>query len=116
FIAGYPIAKLLDLILGENHGIIYRRAELKELIKYHETSTERGGDLVKDSVTIIRGALDLQDKVVESAMTPIEKAFMIPIDSMMDRITIREIYLTGHSRIPVYEGSREHILGVLLVK
>ncbi|RHZ83051.1 hypothetical protein Glove_99g133 [Diversispora epigaea] len=116
YVVSYPMAKLLDLILGENHGIIYRRAELKELIMYHETSTERGGDLVKDSVTIIRGALDLQDKVVESAMTPINKAFMIPIDSIMDRITVREIYSTGHSRIPVYGESREKILGVLLSK
>ena len=28
---------------------------------------------MKDSATIIRGALDLQDKVVEHAMTPIDK-------------------------------------------
>lgn len=41
---------------------------------------------------------------------------MISIDSILDRITIREIYTTGHSRIPVYEGSRDNILGVLLVK
>ncbi|CAG8564366.1 11356_t:CDS:10 [Rhizophagus irregularis] len=113
FVFSYPIAKLLDWVLGEDHGIIYRRAELKELIKYHESS-ERGGDLMKDSVTIIRGALDLQDKVVENAMTPIDKAYMISIDSILDRITIREIYTTGHSRIPVYEGSRDNILGVLI--
>ncbi|RIA85012.1 hypothetical protein C1645_858325 [Glomus cerebriforme] len=116
FIISYPIAKLLDWVLGEDHGIIYRRAELKELIQYHEAATARGGDLIKDSVTIIRGALDLQDKVVEHAMTPIETAFMISIDSILDKITIREIYTTGHSRIPVYEGSRDNILGVLLVK
>ncbi|CAG8615693.1 3790_t:CDS:10 [Funneliformis mosseae] len=109
----YPIAKLLDWVLGENHGIIYRRAEL---IKYHETSTERGGDLIKDSVTIIRGALDLQDKVVEQIMTPIESAYMIPIETTLDRITMRDIYTTGHSRIPVYDGSRDKILGVLLTK
>ncbi|CAG8549887.1 9385_t:CDS:2, partial [Diversispora eburnea] len=77
------VTRLLDLFLGEDHGIIYRRS----------------GDLVKDSVTIIRGALDLQDKVVESTMTPIDKV---------------KIYSTGHSRIPVYEGSRENIFGVLL--
>ncbi|RHZ56058.1 hypothetical protein Glove_406g112 [Diversispora epigaea] len=116
FIIGYPIARLLDLFLGEDHGIIYRRSELKELIKYHENSTAHGGDLVEDSVTIIRGALDLQDKVVESAMTPIDKVFMIPIDTALDFINMRKIYSTGHSRIPVYEGSRENILGVLLAK
>jgi metal transporter CNNM len=41
---------------------------------------------------------------------------MIPIYSVFDRIAIREIYTSGHSRIPVYDGSRDNILGVLLVK
>jgi CBS domain containing-hemolysin-like protein len=41
---------------------------------------------------------------------------MISIDSVLDRINIREIYTTGHSRIPVFEGTRDNILGVLLVK
>jgi hypothetical protein len=29
----YPTAKLLDWILGHEHGVIYKRAELKELVK-----------------------------------------------------------------------------------
>jgi len=116
YIIAYPIAKLLDKVLGENHGIIYRRAELKELINYHGSSTKHGGDLVTDSVTIIRGALDLQDKAVEIAMTPIDKVYMLPVDTIMDRITMREIYSTGHSRIPIYGESRQSIIGVLLTK
>ena len=28
----YPTAKLLDWFLGHEHGIIYKRAELKELV------------------------------------------------------------------------------------
>ncbi|CAG8455229.1 9643_t:CDS:2 [Dentiscutata heterogama] len=116
FIISYPIAKLLDFVLGENHGIIYRRAELKELIKYHETSTDHGGDLNTDSVTIIRGALDFQDKIAESALTSLDKVFMISIDTILDRKTMTEIYTSGYSRIPVYEGSHKIIKGVLLTK
>ncbi|CAG8742850.1 16756_t:CDS:2 [Racocetra persica] len=116
FVFSYPIAKLLDFVLGESHGVVYRRAELKELIKYHETSNEHGGDLNTDSVTIIRGALDLQDKVAESAITPLNKIFMINVNTILDRNTMHEIFLSGYSRIPVYEGSRNNIKGVLLVK
>ncbi|CAG8727286.1 5310_t:CDS:2, partial [Cetraspora pellucida] len=116
FIISYPIARLLDFVLGESHGIIYRRAELKELIKYHGTSTEHGGDLNTDSVNIIRGALDLQDKVAEIAITPLDKVFMIAMNTIMDRNIMHEIYLSGYSRIPIYEGSRDNIQGVLLVK
>ncbi|CAG8524345.1 8458_t:CDS:2 [Ambispora leptoticha] len=116
FIISYPIAKLLDAILGKEKGVIYRRAELKELIKYHESSTLRGGDLVTDTVTIMRGAIDLQEKIVENALTPIEKSFLISYDAILDQKTLEVIVRTGHSRIPVYKGTRDNIIGVLLTK
>ncbi|KAF0410416.1 DUF21-domain-containing protein [Gigaspora margarita] len=116
FIVSYSISRVLDVVLGENHGIIYHRAELKELIKYHESSTKRGGDL---NITIIRGALDFQDKVAEDAITPLDKVFivfMISNDIILDRKTLNEIYLCGYSRIPIYNGSQNNIKGVLLAK
>lgn len=97
------MAKLLEFALGPHHGIIYRRAELKELIAMHSSIGEYGGDLKTDTVTIIGGALDLQEKVVKQAMTPIEDVFMLSLDAKLDYETLRKICLTGHSRIPVYE-------------
>lgn len=99
----WPVAKLLEFVLGPHHGIIYRRAELKELIAMHSSVGEYGGDLKTDTVTIIGGALDLQEKVVKQAMTPIEDVFMLSIDAKLDYETLRKICLTGHSRVPVYE-------------
>lgn len=69
----------------------------------HSSVGELGGDLKTDTVTIIGGALDLQEKVVKQAMTPIEDVFMLSIDAKLDYETLRKICLTGHSRIPVYE-------------
>ncbi|KAI0075021.1 DUF21-domain-containing protein, partial [Panus rudis PR-1116 ss-1] len=102
-LVAWPVAKLLEFVLGPHHGIIYRRTELKELIAMHSSVGEYGGDLKTDTVTIIGGALDLQEKVVEQAMTPIEDVFMLSIDAKLDYPTLRKICLTGHSRIPVYE-------------
>ncbi|KZT63556.1 DUF21-domain-containing protein [Daedalea quercina L-15889] len=102
-IVAWPVAKLLELALGPHHGIIYRRAELKELIAMHSDAGELGGDLRRDTVTIIGGALDLQEKVVKQAMTPIENVFMLSIDAKLDYETLRNICMTGHSRVPVYE-------------
>ncbi|EIN04149.1 DUF21-domain-containing protein [Punctularia strigosozonata HHB-11173 SS5] len=102
-IVSWPIAKVLQFILGPHHGIIYRRSELKELINMHSATETYGGDLKRDTVTIIGGALDLQEKMVKDAMTPIEKVFMLPIDAKLDEETLRRICATGHSRIPVYE-------------
>ncbi|KAI0646521.1 hypothetical protein C8Q79DRAFT_963167 [Trametes meyenii] len=102
-IVSWPVAKLMELILGPHHGIMYRRAELKELIALHSAAGELGGDLQSDTVTIIGATLDLQEKVVRQAMTPLEKVFMLNIDSKLDFDTMKRIGDTGHSRVPVYE-------------
>ncbi|CAL1706813.1 unnamed protein product [Somion occarium] len=102
-IVSWPVAKLLEWLLGSHHGIMYRRAELKELIAMHSTTGELGGDLKSDTVNIIGATLDLQEKVVRQAMTPIDKVFMLSIDDKLDNDTMKRIYDTGHSRVPVYE-------------
>ncbi|KAK2465029.1 hypothetical protein APHAL10511_003105 [Amanita phalloides] len=135
-IIAWPVAKLLEFVLGSHHGIIYRRAELKELIAMHSAHAAHGGDLKMDTVTIIGATLDLQEKVVKQAMTPIENVFMLSIESKLDFDTMKKICDTGHSRVPVYEevdipayagsgltpqsGERmlrvKRILGIFLVK
>ncbi|KAJ3929834.1 MAG: hypothetical protein NXY57DRAFT_1090365 [Lentinula lateritia] len=135
-IVSWPVAKLLEFVLGPHHGIIYRRAELKELIAMHSSMATHGGDLKTDTVTIIGATLDLQEKVVRQAMTPINNVFMLSIDSELDYDLLKKICMTGHSRVPVYEkfkiplhgegGSKgrgreqtqvvRRIIGILLVK
>ncbi|KAF7428473.1 hypothetical protein PC9H_007697 [Pleurotus ostreatus] len=102
-IISWPTAKLLEFVLGSHHGIIYRRAELKELINMHAEMMHHGGDLASDTVTIIGATLDLQEKVVRQAMTPIADVFMLSIDAKLDYDTLKKITATGHSRVPVYE-------------
>eukprot|EP00466_Bigelowiella_natans_P012518 jgi/Bigna1/68439/fgenesh1_pg.6_\ len=111
----YPIAKLLDLILGEEGQWNYfRRAELKALIGLHDPS--RGGNLLIDEVTIMQGALDLKTKTVEDIMTPFHETFMVSMDRKLDVETMAEIMTSGHSRVPVYTGRRSNVEGLLLVK
>lgn len=127
-VVAWPVAKLLELVLGPHHGIMYRRGELKELIAMHSSMSSLGGDLKTDTITIIGATLDLQEKVVKQAMTPIENVFMLSIDSNLDYALMKKICLTGHSRVPVYEEVEipadasnrmlrvKKIIGILLVK
>ncbi|WVF68326.1 hypothetical protein IAT40_003091 [Kwoniella sp. CBS 6097] len=103
FPIAWPIAKLLEYILGAHHGIIYRRSELRELIKMHAATAEGGGDLDFDTVQMAQGALDLAQKSVKEAMTPIDQVFMLPIDAKLDYETLGHVVRSGHSRIPVYQ-------------
>lgn len=95
----------------------------------HSSNGEFGGDLKTDTVTIIGATLDLQEKVcrrlptsqphyiklllqvVRQAMTPISKVFMLNKYDKLDHDTMKRIYDTGHSRIPIYEEVELPLIG-----
>lgn len=87
YVVAYPISRLLDWMLGEHSGIVYRRGELKQLIQLHGEG-HMGGDLEKDTITIISGTLDIQIKMVRDAMTPMQKVFQLSLDSKLDYQTL----------------------------
>lgn len=111
----YPIAKLLDHILGQDHGTLYRKSGLKSLVTLHHTmGTER---LNIDEVTIISAVLDLKAKPVSEIMTPIQKVYTLPSDRILDEETIDEIFNAGFSRIPIhFPGEPYNFVGMLLVR
>ncbi|KAJ2865437.1 hypothetical protein GGH94_002206 [Coemansia aciculifera] len=111
---GYPIALLLDYVLGAAHSVTYKKAQLKELVSLSDTA--HGGNLSADEVTIIRGALDLSEKLVIDVMTDLSNVYMVDINSRLNRRLLTEMVRRGHSRVPVFDGERTDIVGVLLVK
>uniref|UniRef100_A0A6G1SG17 Metal transporter CNNM4 n=1 Tax=Aceria tosichella TaxID=561515 RepID=A0A6G1SG17_9ACAR len=113
FPLSYPISCLLDCILGAEKGHVYDREKLMEFIKITGNHTQ----LDPDEVAIISGALKLKKIRVDQIMTKLEDVFMLPIDCMLDRKTIRSIIEKGYSRIPVYEfGDRRQIVALILAK
>ena len=60
--------------------------------------------------------MELKNKIVGDVMTPLSKTFMIDINANLDKYVLRNIYSKGYSRIPVYEGNRENIVGILMAR
>ncbi|MCD9639071.1 hypothetical protein HAX54_023354 [Datura stramonium] len=116
FPISYPISKLLDLLLGKGHSALLRRAELKTLVNMHGNEAGKGGELSHDETTIIAGALDLAQKTVKDAMTPMSRVFSLDLHSKLTNETMNLIISKGHSRVPVYSGSPTNIVGLILVK
>ncbi|KXS15262.1 DUF21-domain-containing protein [Gonapodya prolifera JEL478] len=110
----WPIGRLLDWVIGENEQTSYERKELKALVGLHGTG--QLGDLRTDEITVISGALDLAHKTVRKIMTPFSAVYALSYDAILDAQTLREIKSRGYSRIPVYRGTRDNIVGLLLVK
>lgn len=78
--------------------------------------TKDVNDLDKDEVNIISGALELRRKTVKDVMTPIEDAYMLSMDAILDFNTVTDIMRSGFSRIPVYEGDRNNVVTLLFIK
>ncbi|KAK1439981.1 hypothetical protein QVD17_05806 [Tagetes erecta] len=116
FPVAYPISKLLDYLLGQEHVALFRRAELKTLVNLHGNEAGKGGELTHDETTIIAGALELSEKTASDAMTPISDTFSIDINAKLDRNLMNLILEKGHSRVPVYYEQPTNIIGLVLVK
>ncbi|GJP46536.1 hypothetical protein CLOM_g5811 [Closterium sp. NIES-68] len=115
WIIAYPIAKVLDYLLGHDEPL-FRRQQLKALVSIHGAEAGMGGELTRSETTIISGALDLTQKTAEEAMTPIESTFSLSVNSRLDWDTMGRILARGHSRVPVYRGHPSNIIGILLTK
>ncbi|KAG0703441.1 hypothetical protein DFH29DRAFT_916381 [Suillus ampliporus] len=110
----YPIAKLLDYVLGQNEGHTYKKAELKSFLQFHRTGEE---PLRDDEISILNGVLELNTKNVETIMTPIKDVVTLSSDAILDHATVDAILTSGYSRFPVHEpGNPLAFRGLLLIK
>jgi len=65
----YPIAKLLDHVLGGKHQITYKKAELKSFLQLQKASAAES--LQEEEFAILNSVLELGTKQVEQIMTPL---------------------------------------------
>ena len=113
----WPTAKLLDWLLGEDHGTVYKKSGLKTLVTLHKSLGDVSQRLNQDEVTIISAVLDLKEKPVANVMTPMDDVFVMAEDTVLDEPTMDMILSAGYSRIPIHEtGNPTNFVGMLLVK
>ena len=78
---------------------------------------QQGNNMIEDQEhRILRATLDLSTRPIEDLMVDIDKIYMLDIDTVINREVTTEIYTRGFSRIPVYEGERTNVIGVLMAK
>ncbi|KZT09046.1 DUF21-domain-containing protein [Laetiporus sulphureus 93-53] len=110
----WPIAKLLDYLLGGNDAHTYKKAELKSFLAFHRQGEE---PLRDEEISILNGVLELNNKHAETIMTPMKDVVTISSDQILDHDTVDLILRSGYSRIPVHRpGSPLAFEGLLLLK
>jgi len=110
----WPLAWILDKILGDELPTIYSKKELVKIIEQHERSKRSAIDT--DERKILKGALSFSDKKVKDIMTPRQKMMTLDYDQKLDEQNIIKINKMGHSRIPVFKNSSNNIKALLYVK
>lgn len=112
FVFAYPIAAILDKTLGEEVGTVMTKSKMEKLFD-NQLKTNL---LEEQENRILKAALKLSKTPISEVMVSIEECFMLDINTVIDREVTQLIYTKGYSRIPVFDGTKDKICGVLMAK
>jgi CBS domain containing-hemolysin-like protein len=85
--------------------------ELRMLVAAGADPTE----IEEDEREMIRGVFGFSDTVAREVMTPRTAMAAIPVDASFEEM-LDVFFEEGHSRLPVFEGTIDTIVGVVLIK
>ncbi len=89
--------------------------ELEEEIKTLAESGTETGQIESEERELIHSVFEFADTIAREIMTPRVELDSMPVTSDPSDV-VRVIEETGHSRIPLYEGTDDDILGVVHAK
>ena len=87
------------------------REEIRSLIQVGQEQ----GAINATETEMINSIFEFDDKLAEEIMTPRTKVYLINIDRDIKEY-LPGLLQTKHSRVPVFEGDRDNIIGVLYMK
>ena len=86
----------------------------EELVSIIEEA-EESGDIDEDESELIKSAIEFNDLEVADIFTPRIDITSLPVDADRDAIE-KQFEESGYSRIPVYDGDLDNIVGILYHK
>ena len=110
----FVLAKIGDLasrLTKAEQELTVTEDELHDII---EDMTEEG-TLEEDEGELIQSAIEFGDITVRTIMTPIDKVEAINAEDSAEDI-LEQIKSQVHSRLPVYSGDLNHIIGILQIR
>lgn len=120
----WPIARILDWLLGEHMLQRYDNNQLKKLVMLHSMEALKKVEshlpegiqgLTHEQAKIVEGAITFQEVACHEVMTKIDRVkYTLTMDRVMDTKTLKEIKINGFSRVPIIHD--DVIIGILLTK
>lgn len=88
----------------------------KEREKKDRESVSSNPPLTRDEMAMLGGAFDFSQKSVAQVMTALDNVFMLEASLSLNFAVLLLVFQSGHSRVPVYDKTRDNIIGVLFAK
>src|SRR5882672_9516983 len=105
---GSVLGRLLGLKSSLQHAAVYSEAELRQLVDISRES----GHLRAEERRLIHRVFEFSDTVVREAMVPRPAIAAISADCSLEEIT-RSFQQHRYSRLPVYRGSLDNVIGFI---
>lgn len=111
-------ARIVDSLL---HRLFGRRPphadeeSIEEEIRTIVSEGHREGLLEEEAREMIEGVIELGDAVVSHIMTPRTEINMIQLETPWDEV-VESMIDSGHTRVPVYDKTRDDVVGMLYSK
>ena len=75
----------------------------------------RGGGIDEGEEEIIKNIIEISETEIHAVMTPRVDMAAVPVNAPLEKV-VELILTSGHSRIPVYAGTIDNVIGVLHAK
>ncbi len=95
--------------------LLLREPEDREQLMQLLHSAHQRKLLDADALSITEGALAASEMAVREVMVPRAQMEVVDVEDSLDEIITR-VNTTAHSRFPVINGDRDHVVGILLAK
>lgn len=105
------LVRLFGMKLGENANILSATEELRGQVDL----LHKEGGVAKAERDMLGGLLDLRELAVEDVMVHRTRMRMIDADLPPESI-VREVLTSPHTRLPLWRGRHENIVGILHAK
>ncbi len=91
-----------------NEDEVHSEEELRMIL----TESEEGGAIKQSEHELIQNVFDFDDRIVKQIMVPQNRVEAIDVSMSKDSVT-KKIIDEGYSRLPVYQGDIDNVIGII---
>ena len=108
-------ATLVLRLFGERGDVTESSVHSPEELRMIVEQSEEGGSLLRQDAELLEGVFEFSEKNAREVMTPRTDVVAMPIEATLDEAA-EIVEVNNFSRYPVYDGSLDNVVGLVLAK